>query len=364
MSELDVSPETLIDFVASVLAGHGVPDDASRVCAQRMVDSDLRGRHAHGVFRLPAYCERIRAGGLNASAAIRLERETSASALVDGDNGLGPVVATFAVETVVRKATASGIAWVGVRGANHAGAAGVYAAMMADAGLVGIVMAVANTNQMAPWGGTESLLGTNPIAIGIPTGGTPVVVDIATTVTSFGEVKRAAAEGRELPEGWMVDRAGAPLRDSSRFADGILCPIAGYKGFGLSLAIGLVAGVLNGAYFGREVVDQYADLVSPTNTGFAFVGARIDLFREGAEVTHEIDRHLATIRDSHPMNANQAIQIPGDAAARRRAEQLQSGISVDAKLKAQLDELAAVAGVPALGAELSDDAPPGGRHPR
>ena len=180
---------------------------------------------------------------------------------------------------------------------NHAGAAGVYAAMAADQGLIGIYMAVANGNAMAPWGGDQRLLGTNPIAIAVPSAsGRPFVLDIATTTASHGTIRVAADAGERMPEGWVVDAQGNPVTDPAQADEGFLVPIGGYKGAGLNIAIGLLAGVINGAAFGSSVVDQAADRSTPTNTGQAIMAFRADLFAPHAETLAAVEAGLDELR--------------------------------------------------------------------
>ena len=151
----------------------------------------------------------------------------------------------------------SGVGWVGARNSNHAGAAGIYPEMAVAHGMVGIYAAVSTINHMAPWGGAEALMGTNPIAIGIPAGKeAPVLLDIATSVSSFGNIRQHLARDEPLQEGWVVhSKTGEPITDPKKVGEGVLLPIGGHKGSGLALMIGLLAGVLNGAAFGRDVVD-------------------------------------------------------------------------------------------------------------
>src|SRR5690606_6734269 len=191
--------------MARAFAAIGVPDDDARKVATLMVEADLTGADAHGLFRLPQYVRRTRAGGVNPKASITVERVAPSAATVDGDNGLGHLVMARATETAIELARETGIGWVGARRSNHAGTAGIYAAMPVEHGMVGIYSVVASANHMAPWGGTEMLLGTNPLGVGIPAGEEPpVVLDFATTVVSYGTVKSYALEGRTMPEGWMV----------------------------------------------------------------------------------------------------------------------------------------------------------------
>jgi L-2-hydroxycarboxylate dehydrogenase (NAD+) len=338
------SAATLTELAADILRASEVLPKHANITATRLVEADMRGRSGHGLIRLAAYVQRIRAGGINLRPAITVLHETPVSAQVDGDNGLGQVVMTKATEMAIAKAGESGLAWVGTVHSNHAGAAGIYPEMAADAGLVGLYFAVANANGMPPWGGTEPLLGTNPIAIALPTNGTPFVLDIATTAASHGTIKVAAREGRPLPEGWVVDAKGRPITDASRAGEGFLVPMGGYKGSGLTIAIGLLAGVLNGAAFGADVVDHRRDLETPTNTGQAILVLRPDLFRPGHQVLADLTHHLDTLRDAGGTDGR-AVRLPGDEAARVRAENEADGIPVPDHLARELHELADELGV-------------------
>ena len=232
-----------------------MPHDQAAILADRLIEADLRGRTGHGLIRIPLYSKRIQAGGFNLTPDIEVLHETPVSALVDGDNGLGQVVMTRAAELAIEKASTSGIGWVGTVNSNHAGAAGIYPAMALRAGLGAFYFAIANGNGMPPWGGTERLLGTNPVAFAIPAGHeVPFQLDIATTVASHGTIKVTAQAGEQMPEGWVVDADGNPITDPTRASEGFLMPIGGYKGSGLNIMIGMLAGIMNGAAFGRDVV--------------------------------------------------------------------------------------------------------------
>src|ERR1700758_1693022 len=240
-------------FIAEVFRAQGLPPaDAARI-GELMTEADLTGADAHGIFRLPHYIRRYKAGAVNARPDIKVNQSAPATALVDGDNGMGHLVMSRAAETAIALARDAGIAWVGATRSNHASTAGIYAEMPVEHGMIGLYSAVANANHMAVWGGSELLLGTNPLGIAVPSGDGPVVLDMATTVVSYGTVKKYALAGRDMPEGWLVDtQTGGPLTDPKRSAEGLLLPIGGYKGSGLALMLGLLAGTLNGAAFGRE----------------------------------------------------------------------------------------------------------------
>src|SRR6202047_830922 len=260
-------------FVAAGLPGA----DAAR-CAALTPEAAPPAAGGHGISRLPQYVRRLKAGGFNAHPNITVKRSGPATALLDGDNGMGHLIMTRAASEAIALAKHAGVSWVGVRRSNHAGPAGLYAEMPAAQGMIALYAAVANANHMATWGGTDLLLGTNPLAGGEPTGDKPLVFDMATSIVAYGTVKKYALRGLTMPEGWFVDAAsGAPITDPAKSAAGLLQPMGEYKGSGLALMIGLIAGVLNSAAFGRDVIDFNADDKSETNTGH-FIAA-IDIAR-------------------------------------------------------------------------------------
>jgi len=337
-------------FVARALAATGLPADDAAVVAARMTEADLIGADAHGVFRLPQYVRRLRAGGVNASPRVVLNRTGPATALVDGDNGMGHLAMTEAARAAVEIGRETGVAWVGTRRSNHAGAASVYVEIPARSGMIGIYSAVASANHMPPWGGVDSLLGTNPLAIAVPLGDDPpVVLDFATTVVSYGTVKSKELRGEPMPEGWMVNKStGASLTDPSRSGDGFLLPIGGYKGAGLSLMLGLLAGVLNGAGVGRDVVDFNADDRTAANTGQFILALDVKRFIDPVAFARAARQHLSELRDSARLPGVERIRLPGDDRAIRRAERAKLGIPLPAALLHKLDTLARELGVASL----------------
>ncbi|MCP4384600.1 MAG: Ldh family oxidoreductase, partial [Hyphomicrobiales bacterium] len=243
-------------FLSAAFESLEVPEADAAVVAGLMVKADLYGYDTHGTFRLRQYVNRLRDGGTNPKATVTIAVDRDASAVVDGDNGLGHLPMRFATELAMTKARAHGVGWVGVRNGNHAGPASLYVNMAVEDDMIGIYGAVGSANHVPPFGGMDFLLGTNPIAIAVPAGRSPpFILDMATTTAAVGKVKTLAQRGEPMPEGWMVGRDGKPLTDPTRFGDGFLLPIGGAKGYGLAMAIGLLAGTLNGAAFGKDVVE-------------------------------------------------------------------------------------------------------------
>jgi LDH2 family malate/lactate/ureidoglycolate dehydrogenase len=212
--------------------------------------------------------------------------------------------------------------------------------------MVGLYLAVGNANHLPPWGGVDMLLSTNPIAIAVPAADEPpLVLDMATTVAAYGKVKVKAQRGETMPEGWMIDRQGRPLTDPARAEDGFLLPIGGYKGFGLALMFGLLAGTLNGAAFGKDVVDFNKDDRTPTNTGQAIVAVKLAAFGDPAEFKRRVDTAIREMRGSALLPGFDRIRLPGEESHRRREERRARGIPVPPPLRRSLDALARELGI-------------------
>jgi LDH2 family malate/lactate/ureidoglycolate dehydrogenase len=306
-----------------------------------MAQADLQGSDGHGVIRLPAYARRILAGGVEVNPEVRVIEERAAMALLDGDNGMGHVVMAQAAELAITKARVCGIAWVGARFSNHAGPASLYARMALERQMIGLYFAVGNANHLPPWGGLDMLLSTNPIAVAIPAlHESPIVLDMATTVAAYGKVKARAQRGEMMPEGWMMDRQGQPLLDPQRADEGFLMPIGGYKGYGLSLVVGLLAGTLNGAAMGRAVVDFNHDDTSVTNTGQAIAVIDPAAFGDPEAFRSRVDTLVRELRESRRMDGVERIWLPGEQSEEKRRRYGIEGIPIAAALMRQLEQLA------------------------
>ena len=262
---------------------------------------------------------------------------------------MGHLAVEFAARTAIAKASETGIGWAGTRNGNHAGAASVYAAMPLAHGMIGIYGAVGGGNQMPPWGGTDLLLSTNPLAVAIPAGeGDPVVMDFATTVASMGKIRATAQRGEAMPEGWMVARDGTPLTDPARASEGLLVPMGGYKGYALGLVIGLLAGTLNGAAMGEDLIDYAADVDRAANTGQFICALDPAAFGDASAIGEAVDRVAGQMRGSATMPGFDAVRVPGDGRAARMAERAEHGIPIPGALREALDGIAGETGVAPL----------------
>ena len=337
-------------FLTDVLCACGLPEADAATVAWGMVEADLTGSDAHGVFRLAGYVRQLRRGVFNPRPRITVIERSGATALIDGDQGLGHVVMSHAAQLAVELARASGVGWVGARRSNHAGAGATYAAMMLEHGMVGIYGAASSVHHMAPWGGAEPLLGTNPIAVAIPAGAeAPVIFDIATSVASNGAIRTHQIEGRPMPEGWVQNRTdGSPITDASRINEGTYLPMGGYKGSGLSLVIGLLAGPLNGAAFGRDVRDFAAPPAGELNVGQFVVALDVSRFLPLEAFRAEVDRHVRDLASSRRLPGVDEIRLPGQGRLARRKEREADGVPLSAALLAEVDKVATSLGVAPL----------------
>ena len=336
-------------FLSDAFVALGVPDVDARTVAQLMVRADLLGYDTHGSFRLRQYVNRLRDGGNNATADVHTAEEKDATAVVDGDNGLGHLAMKYATELAIKKAAAHGIGWVGVRNGNHAGPASLYVNMVAEKDMIGLVGAVGSANHVAPFGGLDLLLGTNPLAIAIPAGkAAPFVLDMATTTAAAGKIKVLAQRGEQMPEGWMVDRDGNPLTDPTRQGEGLLLPIGGPKGYGLAMAIGLIAGTLNGAVFGKDVVNFTKQTGTPTKTGQFVAAISIAAFADVGTFKESVDGIFASFRDSTHFPGQSPVRIPGQDRGNIREDREMNGIPLHPNLVRALAEIAAELKIPEL----------------
>ena len=347
-----VAAATLRAFLTDAFRACGLPEADAATTAGAMLEADLTGSDAHGVFRLPGYVRQLKRGAFNPRANITVLERSPATALIDGDQGMGHVVMSYAAKLAVELARESGVGWVGARRSNHAGAGAIYAAIPLEHDMVGIYGAASSVHHMAPWGGTEPLLGTNPIAVASPTGKeAPVILDIATSIASNGAIRTHELEDRPMPEGWVQNRKdGSPITDPRRINEGTYLPLGDYKGSGLSLVIGLLAGPLNRAAFGRDIRDFAAPPGGELNVGQFVVALDVARFLPPAVFKAEVDRHIRDLASSRRLPGVDEIRVPGQGRVARRRERERNGVPLSATVVAQADEVAKSLGIAPLSA--------------
>jgi L-2-hydroxycarboxylate dehydrogenase (NAD+) len=328
-------------FVVRAFSQAGVPAQDAEILAGLMVEADLRGSDTHGVIRLPLYIRRIRAGGINVKPNIRIVSERPSAARIDGDNAMGHLVMRRAAHLAIEKAKATGVGWVGARMSNHAGPAALYVTIPLKHDMIGLYFAVGGSNHLPAWGSSETLLGTNPMAFAVSAQDEPaIVLDMSPTVVAFGKVRLASQRGEQMPVGWMIGKDGKPLTGPKRMDEGHLLPIGDYKGSGLSLIVGLLAGALNRAALGREVIDFTKEIGSATNTRQAIAAISIDAFLPATDFKRYVDQVIRDIRNSQKLPGVERIWLPGEQSYTKLQDRRAHGVPVPKSLRDGLDAVA------------------------
>lgn len=304
----------------------GLATTGAEIVTEVQIEATLRGQPTHNFASIPRYARRIAAGKINPRPRIKIDRETAVSALVDGDNGPGQWVAMTAIEIAIAKAKENGVAIVSVRRSNHFGAAGQYVWQAARAGLVGL----GTTNGpviLAPTGGVTPTFGNNPLAVGVPAlRYDPILLDAAMSVAPRGKIGLHVAEGKPLPSGWILDRFGRPSTDLADLAAGLGAPIGGHKGYGIALAMEILAGVLSGAGFGWDHGRQQVwRNTAPPDIGHFFVVIDPQLFMPTDEFKARVDKMIEQAKTGERAEGVSEILIPGEAELRARNWHLQHG---------------------------------------
>ncbi len=333
---MQVSADQLRQIAVTSLEGRGAPTSHARLQADLLVEAELRGLPSHGMQRLPRLLARIDKGLADPRARGAATWSRTSFLSVDGQRGLGPVVLMAAMRKLESAAAIGGIAAAAVGNANHIGMLAYYAEAAARAGLIGII---ASTSEalVHPYGGTQAMLGTNPIAIGIPTDSEPFVLDLATSVVSMGKIHNHALRGEPIPAGWAVDAAGRSTSDPEAAKDGAIAPFGGAKGYGLGLSIELLVAALAGSSLAPEVRGTLDD-THPANKGDLLI--LIDP-AAGAGNAATLGAYLDRLRSSSPADPSRPVAVPGDGSRQRRDKALSSGIDVPETLFDTLSALAA-----------------------
>lgn len=340
MNDVPLIPlEQLSVAVRAALANAGLPADEADIVGECFVDASLRGIDTHGVNMLPEYLDRIRARGWVVPSPARVVERRGATALIDGGAGLGQVTARLAMIEAMRLASDHAVGLVGVRNSSHFGAAGYFARMAAQGGMVGIVFTNASP-AMAPEGGADRLLSNNPWAIGVPsTDECPLVLDIANSVVARSRIRLAAQLGESIPSTWALTVDGLPTTDPREALRGSLLPMGGHKGYGIALMVDVLSGILTGSSYGADVgapfqialddrPDEKASEYSPQGVGHLVIAIDAGLFRPVEEFKVEVARMSTRLRDSRPVSGRDAVMVPGDPECATELVRRKEGIPV------------------------------------
>jgi LDH2 family malate/lactate/ureidoglycolate dehydrogenase len=341
--------------IEALLVSWGMPGHFAERTAEVMAWADLHGIDSHGISMIPGYFERMRAGRVNMRAQPSVARDTPVSALVDGDGGLGHEPARQAMELAVAKARAIGIGVVPVHNSSHFGACGFYAKMAADTGMIGMVATSASGIQVAPTGGAEARLGTDPWAFAAPgRHNEPFVLDMATTTVAAGRIRNKANEKLPAPPGWLLTKDGQPSTDPLEAVakGGFLTSLGGspegssYKGYGLATMVNILSSCLPGATLVTD--PMHTRKPQGMDIGHFFLALSPTLFRDDGAFEGDVATLCDALRATRPMDPARPVMVAGDPERRTAALRMQDGIPVGANLLAKIREIATASNAPWL----------------
>ncbi|MGA0542893.1 Ldh family oxidoreductase [Neotabrizicola sp. VNH66] len=339
------TPEELTAFAAAMFRSAGMTDADAALIAGDLVKANLRGVDSHGVSRIPMYLERLRHGLVNPRPQVKVTRVAGAVAHVDGDNGMGFIPSSVAMDTACDIAGEMGIGLAGVHRSTHFGMGACYALRAIERGFISLIF-TNSSPAIAMWGGRTSFLGASPIAAGIPGGQhPPFVMDMAMTVIARGKIRLAAMKGDPIPEGLALDQDGNPTTDAAKAFEGVCLPFGGIKGSVLGTLMDLMSGVLTGANFGGDVKSLYFDHSEPQNVGHLFFAIKPDLFMSLTDFGARMDEFYTRIKDLPRASGVDEILLPGEPEERREAQRRRDGIPVTANVVADLTAEGAAVGV-------------------
>lgn len=337
-TKIVVRPDHLQTFSTQVLQGLGVPEDEADITAETLVTANLRGVDTHGVTRLTFYVAKLKGGALNPAVNLTTEKETIATALLDGHDGIGQVISYRAMQIAIRKAKEAGVSYVAVKNSNHFGACAYYPMMALSHEMIGFAATNASP-RLAPTGGVDRLFGNNPWSIAVPTGRRfPVVLDMANSVVAAGKIRTLQKEGKPIPEGWALNKYGEPTTEPDEALQGILLAVGGYKGYGITLMVDLLTGVLTDSNYGPRVktIDQNAE---PAGVAHSFMAIDLAAFADVAAFKARMDAYIDEIKSSTKARGSEVIYLPGELEYLRMQERTEKGIPLQAKVVEELQAI-------------------------
>ena len=338
-TERRIDAHALQAFVSGLFGRCGMSDDDAALLADTLVTADLRGCHSHGVLRVPEYVVKLRERGVDARGKPRVVSQRIAAIVVDGGNSMGQIGSAFAMRRAIEAARDTSVAMAAVRGSNHCGAMAYFAMMALREDMIG--MAATNAlPTMAPWGGTDKILGINPLAVAIPAGSEhPIVFDAAFSASSHGKIRVYHQKGLSIPPGWAFTREGLPTTDSAEAIQGLLQPIGGYKGTGLAIVMGILSSLLSGAAYGTETGNMI-DGAKPGADGHFLVAVNIAAFEDPARFKQRVDGVIREIHASALAPGVDRVYAPGELEEVTQQRYLREGIPLNSRT---LDDLRATA---------------------
>ncbi len=328
------------EFVINALKAAQVSESHAQDVAEAMAFAHLRGFDTHGIPCLPGYVECLQEKRFNPEPVLKFEQLSPWSGTLDADNGLGAVGATQAMNEALRMADAIGIGAVAVKRSNHFGAAGAYARLALPRDCIAIV-AANSAAVTAPFGAAEPYLGTNPLAIAVPAGEqADYLLDMATSEGSRKKIRKALAEGLQIPPGWAIDSDGNPTTDPGKALEGVMLPFGGAKGSAITLLADLLAGVLSGGNFGTTVRSVYSNQEQECGTGHFILVMKVASFMPVSDFKQRMDEQFAAIRNLKPASGFAEVSYPGERETRLEKERSVQGIPINEPMLGDMRKLA------------------------
>lgn len=343
MSEAVIAESELLALARDALTAGGMREPDAAAAARILVLADLMGLRTHGISRVAQYLGRVQLGGIDARAVPEITRVAPALAMVDGRNGIGPLVGMRALEAALEGARTCGIGAAFARGSNHFGPIAPYALIAAEQGFASFIASNATTT-IAPWGGRDTRLGNNPLGIGVPNpGGDPVILDMALSVAARAKIRELAARGAPMPEGWATDVDGRPTTDPRAALAGFLLPVGGHKGYGLAVMVDLLAGLLSGAAYLTHVKAWDKEPGVAQDLGHVFIAIDTARLAPTEALRARMADFAAILHETPPADPAAPVMLPGEREMASLHRQRQEGICVAAADLARLQELAKAA---------------------
>lgn len=335
-----IEKEKLRIFLNNLFIRLNIPSDNAKILIDTLIKADLRGLHSHGVIKVPIYVKRFQMGLVNCDCTFKTIKETASTALIDGCNGIGQVIAYKAMNIAIKKALDSGISCVGVKNSNHFGAAAYFSSMALEKDMVGI----STTNGvavMAPTGGTKKLVCNNPISVAIPADKElPIILDLAFSVVAQGKIVLAKEKGEKIPFDWGTDKFGKKTDDPSKVLDGgMMLPIGGYKGYGLALIADVLTGILTGSLYSAEITSLF-DLKNPNICSHLFLAINIQNFVNIKEFKTRVDDLIKTMKSCPKGEGVNRIYVPGEIEYENEEKSMREGIELPKEIVNELEKLA------------------------
>jgi len=329
----------LENFVQQILSKLGVSEDHGEITGERLVKAHLRGFDTHGLPCLLGYVDCLEQGRMNPDPVLEVTSKSPWASQVDGDNGLGQVAGTKAMELCLKSADIFGIGCSVVKRSNHFGAASAYSLMALDHDCIGIVTSNASA-VTAPFGAAEPLLGTNPLSVAIPSGQTaPFVIDMATSEGARKKIRKALDEGQMIPPGWALDEAGEPTIDPEAALKGVMLPFGGMKGSAITILTDILSGVFSGANFGGRVLSVFSNQERESGNGNFMLAIKVNSFMPTNEFKSRMDDELNRIMALKPARGVKKVIYPGFIEHDTQIQRMNDGIVLDKGLVKKMCEL-------------------------